>query len=159
MNKLKLSALLLGGVLSANAQSLYPEWKPGPNTLNVNITKDSIELFGGKNYKVSNKWPRNEANIIYVGVDEVVNLNFKTGILNDSVVVHLVENDHYHEYKFSCDSDLITTHPLHEPFKIIVFGHEIDENNTVINYFKVNNYENYDEIDQSRHDLNTNTYR
>ena len=132
MNKLQLSALLLGGVLSTNAQSSISD-----DTLNVDITKDTIELYGGTNYRVVNKWARSEAEIIYVGPGDVVNLNLNTGIPNDSVLIHLVKDDYYHEYTFPCTNDTFKTYPEYYYYKIIVFGMDIDTSNTNIDYIKV----------------------
>ena len=132
MNKLQLSALLLGGALSTNAQSSISD-----DTLNVDITKDTIELYGGTNYRLVNKWARSEAEIIYVGPGDVVNLNLNTGIPNDSVLIHLVKDDYYHEYTFPCTNDTFKTYPEYYYYKIIVFGMDIDTSNTNIDYIKV----------------------
>ena len=142
MNKLKLSALLLGGAISANAQFVdtssndYVTYPP-QDTLNVDITKDTIKLFGGVHYEVENKWMRAESEIIYVGPGDYVSLNFKTNKQNDSCLVHFVEEDHYHEYKVACSNDTILIRPSKVYYKIIVFDSEIDSSNTNIYYQKV----------------------
>ena len=142
MNKLKLSALLLGGALSTNAQFIdtssndYVTYPP-QDTLNVDITKDTIKLFGGVHYQVENKWMRAESEIIYVGPGDYVSLNFKTGEPNDSCLVHFVEEDHYHEYLLSCSDDIFVIKPQSVYYKIIVFESEIDSSNTNIYYQKV----------------------
>ena len=136
MNKLQLSALLLGGALSTNAQSSI-----NTDTLNVDITKDTIELYGGTNYRLVNKWARSEAEIIYVGPGDVVNLNLNTGVPNDSVLVHVVHDDYYHFATYPCTNDTFSFNAVSSRqsgyYKIIVFGVDIDTSNTNIDYIKV----------------------
>tara|TARA_R110002012_G_scaffold2372_3_gene11338 strand:+ start:560 stop:994 length:435 start_codon:yes stop_codon:yes gene_type:complete len=142
MNKLKLSALLLGGALSANAQfkdtssNDYVTYPP-QDTLKVSITKDTIKLFGGIHYEIENKWMRAESEIIYVGPEDLVMLDLYTNIPNDSCLVHFVEEDHYHEYLLSCSDDIFVIKPQSVYYKIIVFESEIDSSNTNIYYQKV----------------------
>ena len=142
MNKLKLSALLLGGAISANAQFVdtssndYVTYPP-QDTLNVDITKDTIKLFGGVHYQVENKWMRAESEIIYVGPGDYVSLNFKTGKPNDSCLVHFVEEDHYYEHKVPCSNDTVLVLPDTNYYKIIVFDSKINSKNTNIRYQKI----------------------
>ena len=142
MNKLKLSALLLGGAISASAQFVdtssndYVTYPP-QDTLKASITKDTIKLFGGIHYEVENKWMRAESEIIYVGPEDVVMLDLYTKVPNDSCLVHFVEEDHYHEYLLSCSDDVFVIDPFGVYYKIIVFDSEIDSSNTNILYQKV----------------------
>ena len=142
MNKLKLSALLLGGALSANAQfkdtssNDYVTYPP-QDTLKVSITKDTIKLFGGIHYEIENKWMRAESEIIYVGPEDLVMLDLYTNIPNDSCLVHFVEEDHYHEHKVPCGNDTVVVLPDTNYYKIIVFDSKINSKNTNIRYQKI----------------------
>ena len=108
MNKLKLSALLLGGALSLNAQT---------DTTCTMVRNTDILEFDFKTSKVTNKYVFEDSLDVYVEANEVLCLHLYTEKRKKLKVV-TVHDGHFHEdFLQSKDNVYYVDGPVH----VIVF--------------------------------------